>query len=151
MQYKYLWARLQVRLKAQWIACKLISDRKSVQYGIRFSYPLFISVVLIGVYLTNPFILAAAAFIAFLGTFLPIHPFDYVYNYGVVRVLGANKIPGRGSELQVNSIVTLIFTLLVSGLIVFRIPINYFFLAFIYLLSSVFILGTFLLKKESNP
>lgn len=144
-----MWMKLQNRLQEQWIACRLVSDRKSVQYGIRFSYPLFITIVLIGIFLENPFILFVAAFIAFIGMKLPLHPFDYVYNYTVARLIG-NKIPGRGSELQVNSIVSLVFTLLVSSLILLRVPINYSILAIIYLVSSIFILGMFLLKKDSR-
>ncbi len=150
MNIKSLWSKINSRLQKQWIACRLVSDRKSVQYGIRFSYPLFIAIVLISIFLENPFILLFAALIAFFGMKLPLHPFDYVYSYGIAKLIGVNKIPGRGSELQVNSIVALIFTLFVSVLILFRVPINYSMLAIIYLVSNIFILGMFLIKKDSR-
>jgi len=128
----------------------LISDRKSVQYGIRFSYPIYISIVLLGVFLENPYILFVAALIALLGMKLPMHPLDYVYNQAVAKLIGASKIPGRGSELQVNSTVALVFTLVVVSLILFRIQINYSILAILYLLSSIFFLWIFISKKDSD-
>lgn len=149
MKNTNLWMKLQKRLQAQWIACRLVSDRKSVQYGVRFSYPLFITIVLIGIFLKSPFILLVAAFIAFFGMKLSLHPFDYVYNYTVARLIGS-KIPGRGSELQVNSTVALLFTSVVVALILFRTPINYSLLAIIYLISSIFFLSIFLFKKDSR-
>lgn len=148
MKIKNLWGILKSRLQAQWIACKLVSDRRSVLYGIRFSYPIYISLVLFGVFLKNPYILAVAALIALLGMKLPLHPLDYVYNHGIAKLIGINKIPGRGSELQVNSTMALIFTSVVIALILFRIPLNYSILASLYLLSSIFFLMIFLLKKD---
>lgn len=150
MRINTLWKLLRSRLNAQWIACKLISDRKSVQYGIRFSYPIYISIVLLGVFLENPYILFVAALIALLGMKLPMHPLDYVYNQAVAKLIGASKIPGRGSELQVNSTVALVFTLVVVSLILFRIQINYSILAILYLLSSIFFLWIFISKKDSD-
>ncbi len=150
MKLKGLWRKLHVRLEAQWIACKLISDKKSVQYGIRFSYPIYIAIVLLGVFLKNPYILLTAATLALLGIKLPMHPLDYVYNHGVIRLISVSKIPGRGSELQVNSTMALVFTSVVIALILFRIPINFSILALLYLLSSIFFLIIFLVKKDSN-
>jgi hypothetical protein len=149
MKNTNLWMKLQNRLQEQWIACRLVSGRKSVQYGVRFSYPLFISIVLIGIFLKSPFILLVAAFIAFLGMTLPLHPFDYVYNFTVARLIGG-EIPGRGSELQVNSIVALLFTLVVVALLLLEIPINYSILAILYLISSIFFLSIFLFRKDSR-
>jgi hypothetical protein len=150
MRINSLWKLLRSRLNAQWIACRLISDRKSVQYGIRFSYPIYISIVLLGVLSKNPYILLLTALIALLGMKLPMHPLDYVYNHGVTKLIGTNTIPGRGSELQVNSTVALIFTLVVVSLILFRIQINYSILAILYLLSSIFFLWIFISKKDSD-
>lgn len=145
-----MWKKLKYKLNTQWIACRLITSRKSVQYGVRFSYPVYMLIVLIGVFLRNPYILLLAAVIAFFGKILPMHPLDYVYNYGVIKLFGANKIPGRGSELQVNSMVALVFCLVVSALIFFGIQINYSILAIIYLLSSIFFLCIFLFRKDSH-
>jgi hypothetical protein len=146
MKIKEVWGELRSRVKEQWIVCRVISDRKSVQYGIRFSYPIYMSIVFIGVFSENPYLLSVAALIAIFGMILLMHPFDYVYNHGVAKLIGTNKIPGRGSELQVNSSVALVFTIFIITLILFRIPINYSVLAIIYILSSIFFLCIFLFR-----
>lgn len=138
-----LLGKLKERFFAKWVVCKLISDKQSVRYGIRFSYPIYILVVIVGVLSVNPFILSVAAVIAFLGIKLPLHPLDYVYNYGA-KLIGAGQIPGRGSELQVNSMVALVFNLIVISLIAFGISINFGILAVIYAVSSTYFIGIFL-------
>lgn len=132
---------------AKWVACSLISDKQSVRYGIRFSYPVYLAIVIAGILLRSPYILLFTALIAFLGIKFPLHPFDYLYNYTFVKLMGVQKIPGRGSELQVNSFIALVFSLIVFALIVFRISINYEVLAFIYSLSSIYFIGIFLVKN----
>lgn len=145
MTIKNLIGNLRERLFTRWVACRPISDKGSVQYGIYFSYPIYIFIVFVGVSLQNPYILLLAALVAFLGVKLPMHPFDYVYNY-VAKLMGTSSIPGRGSELQVNSIVSLLFNLIVVVLLALSILINYGILSTIYVLSSVFFIGIFLLK-----
>lgn len=138
--------KLRDRLFTRWVACRTISDKKSVQYGIYFSYPIYILIVVAGILLGNPYILLIAALIAFLGIKLPMHPFDYVYNYTIAKLIRTSKIPGRGSELQVNSIVALVFNFVVFALITFEVSISYGALAIIYALSSIFFIGIFLFK-----
>jgi len=138
--------KLRDRLFTRWVACRIISDKKSVQYGIYFSYPIYILIVVAGILLGNPYILLIAALIAFLGIKLPMHPFDYVYNYTIAKLIRTSKIPGRGSELQVNSIVALVFNFVVFALITFEVSISYGALAIIYALSSIFFIGIFLFK-----
>lgn len=134
------------RLFTRWVACRLVSDNQSVQYGIYFSYPLYIIIVFVGTLFANSFILLIAALIAFFGIKLPMHPFDYIYNR-VAKLIGANAIPGRGSELQVNSIVALVFNLVVFALINLGISINFTALGILYVLSSIFFIGIFLFKE----
>lgn len=143
---KNLLGKLRARFFARWVVCKIISDKKSVQYGIYFSYPIYILIVLVGLLWQNPYVLLVAALIAFLGIKLPMHPFDYVYNYVVTKLIRTNTIPGRGTELQVNSTIALIFNLLVVTLIILRVSINYGALAIIYACSSIFFISIFLFK-----
>ncbi|KXK27353.1 MAG: hypothetical protein TR69_WS6001000229 [candidate division WS6 bacterium OLB20] len=131
-------------LKAQWVVCKTISDRRSVLYGIRFSYPLYIVIVFLGTATENPVILLIAALIALGGRLLPLHPLDYVYNAFVPALTGAAKIPGRGSELQVSSMIALLFIFLTITIKVLQIPFNFSVLAILYVLSSVFFIVRFL-------
>lgn len=132
---------------AQWFVCRVTSGRKSAQYGIRFSYPLYISIVALGIFLVNPYILSITALIAFIGTILPMHPFDYLYNYGVTNLIGTDQIPARGSELQMNSCVALFFNLGVIVSILYELKINYGVMAFIYVLMSIFFI-VFLLVTD---
>jgi hypothetical protein len=48
---------------------------------------------LLGTALASPPILWALAATALLGSLLPNHPFDYVYNYGVRRLTGTRPLP----------------------------------------------------------
>jgi hypothetical protein len=133
---------------AQWFVCRVTSGKKSAQYGIRFSYPLYILLVSVGVFLINPYILSIGAVIAFFGVILPMHPFDYLYNYVLARFIGANQIPGRGSELQISSSVALLFNLGVITLITYQVPLNYEVMALIYVLSSIFFIVILLSRDD---
>jgi hypothetical protein len=146
MPIKNLFEKLRDRLFRRWIACRIISDKKSVQYGCYFSYPIYILIVFVGILWVNPLVLSIAAVIAFLAINLPMHPLDYIYNHGVPKLIRSNRIPGRGSELQVNSIVALIFNIIVLMLITSGVSINYGVLGIMYLLSSIFFIGIFFIK-----
>lgn len=135
---------------ALWFACRVTSDRKSVQYGIRFSYPLYITIVALGIYLVNPFILSATALLAFLGVILPMHPFDYLYNYGVAKLIGTAPIPGRGSELQVNSVISLFFNLAAVATILYELRLNYVIMALMYVFISIFFIVVLLRKDKRS-
>lgn len=137
---------LKDQLFSKWLVCKLISDKESMQYGIYFSYPIYLLIVLAGVFLQNPYILSIAALIALLGIKLPLHPLDYVYNYIVASLLGTKRIPGRGTELQVNSLIALVFNLIVIALIAFNASINYTVLGIIYAFISIYFIARLLIK-----
>lgn len=136
------------RLAARWFACRVTSGRKSAQYGMRFSYPLYISVVTLGILFQNPYILSFTALIAFLGIILPMHPFDYLYNYAVTKLTGFGRIPGRGSELQISSSMALTFNLFVVVSIVYGFQLNYVIMALIYVASSIFFIAVLLLIDD---
>lgn len=138
---------LKDRLVAQWLACRITSGRKSAQYGLRLSYPLYIGLVVLGIVLTNSYILTFTAFISLLGAFLPMHPFDYVYNYSIAKISGLEKIPGRGNEMQISSIMALVFNLGVLISIMLGLKINYIIMALIYTFISIFFVVT-LLKTD---
>lgn len=141
-----LFGKFRDRFLARWVPCGIVPDKRSVQYGIRFSYPVYILIVCAGVILENPFIILVTAITAFLAIKLPMHPFDYIYNHVVARIIGTSKIPARGSELQVSSIISLIFNLTVLILLALGININYALLAIIYALASIYFIGIFLFK-----
>jgi len=141
MKYKEKLIAAKNRLIAKWFVCRITSGRKSARYGIRFSYPLYIALVATGIFLVNPYILSIAAIIAFLGVVLPMHPFDYVYNYTIAKVIGTSQIPGRGSELQVNSFVALLFNTGVIISIIYGAQLNYTIMALLYIFISIFFIS----------
>lgn len=136
---------------ARWFACRITSGWQSARYGLRFSYPIYICLVTSGILLVNPAILSITAFVAFLGIVLPMHPFDYVYNYTVPRLPGVNKIPGRGTEMQVTSLVAFIFNILAIVSIILDFQLNYPLMAIIYIASSVFFIALQLSQVTSKP
>jgi hypothetical protein len=75
-------------------------DRKTlreVEPWLRWS-PVFCAVVMAtGTVLASPWILWGLAITAALGTVLPSHPFDYVYNLGVRRLTGTPPLPPNGA------------------------------------------------------
>ena len=132
---------------ALWFTCRVTSSRKSAQYGIRFSYPLYITLVALGTFLVNPYILSVTTVIAFLGLVLPMHPFDYIYNYVVTKLIGSNKIPGRGTESQVSSSLALLFNIAVIASILLEIRLNYDVMVLIYVLVSIFFIAVLLFRE----
>ncbi len=98
--------------------------------------------------MVNSYILSLTALIALFGVLLPMHPFDYLYNYGVARLIRTKAIPGRGSEVQVSSGVALLFNLVVIASIVYKITLNYEVMAILYVLSSLFFIAILLIKED---
>ncbi len=68
------------------------------KFGIRFPYFLCTSLVVIGLLLSNPIILGVAMIIAFIGSFPPYHPFDYLYNYVVRHWIDKPRVPPRSNQ-----------------------------------------------------
>lgn len=143
---KKIFEKLRDSLFRRWLVCGIISDKKSVQYGLYFSYPIYILFVVSGILLRNPFVILIAALVAFLGIKLAMHPLDYVYNNLVAKFIRTTKIPVRGTELQVNSMIALVFNSVVLVLILLGISINYVALAIIYAFSSIFFISYFLIN-----
>jgi hypothetical protein len=50
----------------------------------------------LGTVLASPTILLALALIAALAAASPVHPFDFIYNYGIRHLTGTGPLPRRG-------------------------------------------------------
>jgi hypothetical protein len=76
------------------------SDKELNDYkhGIRFAYGLCITLVAVGLIFNSVPVLLFTALIALVGAFLPNHPFDYLYNYGVRQLLNKPKLPPRSNQ-----------------------------------------------------
>lgn len=68
------------------------------KFGIRFAYYLCGLLVLSGLIFSKVELLVSAMTIAFLATFPPYHPFDYLYNYAVRHLLKKEKVPPRTNQ-----------------------------------------------------
>jgi hypothetical protein len=74
------------------------AELHNFKFGVRFAYYLCNSIVILGLLLTNLEILGAAMIIAFVGSFPPYHPFDYLYNYVVRHWIDKPKLPPRANQ-----------------------------------------------------
>jgi Domain of unknown function (DUF4395) len=54
--------------------------------------------MILGVSMQSPVVLWLLAAIAFFGVFLPFHPFDLLYNYGVRHLTGTRPFPHNGPQ-----------------------------------------------------
>ncbi|MDH5805813.1 MAG: DUF4395 domain-containing protein [Gemmatimonadota bacterium] len=52
----------------------------------------------LGTVMASPAILWSLGVTAFLGVFLPNHPFDYIYNFGVRRLTGTDPLPRNSAQ-----------------------------------------------------
>jgi hypothetical protein len=65
---------------------------------LRWTYTLGTLVTLIGVTLMSPVILWSLAAITSVGIFLPFHPFDLLYNYGMRHITHTRPFPNSGPQ-----------------------------------------------------
>lgn len=86
------------RLEVQGYCGYTGAELNDFKFGIRFAYYLCGTLVLLGLLLSSQEILATAMGIAFLGSFPPYHPFDYLYNYVIRHLLGKPKMPPRSNQ-----------------------------------------------------
>ena len=65
---------------------------------LRWSPVLCTFFMILGVSLQSPVVLWLLASMAFLGAFLPFHPFDLLYNHGVRHLAGTRPFPHNGPQ-----------------------------------------------------
>jgi hypothetical protein len=72
-----------------------LDDEALIEIGpwMRWPYVFCASILVVGVALASPWVIWALAAIATTTVFLPSHPFNYVYNYGVRHVTGTRPLP----------------------------------------------------------
>jgi len=64
---------------------------------LRFAYGLCAALAAVGVMLASPVILLGLTVFSAWGAASPVHPFDYIYNYGIRRLTGTGPLPKRGA------------------------------------------------------
>lgn len=88
------------RLKVQGYSGHSGVELSALAFGNRFAYVTCLTFLIIGVASANLPILIAMSIIAFGGIILPFHPFDYIYNYVLRRMLNKPKLPSRSKQLK---------------------------------------------------
>lgn len=86
-------ATLRHRLDIQGYACVDDATLAQTQLWLRMSPALCATIAAIGTLLAAPAILWELMIFAALGAFLPFHPFDLIYNFGIRRVTGTPELP----------------------------------------------------------
>lgn len=88
------------RLKVQGYSGFSDTELSELAFGNRFAFVTCLTILIIGVVTVNIPILIAMSLIAFGGIILPYHPFDYIYNHLLRRVLNKPKLPSRSKQLK---------------------------------------------------
>lgn len=86
------------RLEAQGFSGLDDAALREIGPWLRWSPALCTLVMLAGVALASPAILWALAATAFLGVWLPFHPFDLLYNHGARHLTGTRPLPHQGPQ-----------------------------------------------------
>lgn len=71
------------------------AELKAQRTGLRFAYQMCFLITLVGVLMQSIPVLTIAATTAFFAMFPPNHPFDYVYNVTIGRMLNRPELPPR--------------------------------------------------------
>lgn len=85
------------RLDAQGFVNVDRQTMREVEPWLRWSPVFCTTFMALGTILAAPWILWGLAVTAALGTVLPSHPFDYVYNLGFRRLTGTPPLPANGA------------------------------------------------------
>jgi hypothetical protein len=64
---------------------------------LRFAYGFCAILAAVGVTLASPVILLGLTFFSAWGAASPVHPFDYIYNYGIRYLTGTGPLPKRSA------------------------------------------------------
>lgn len=91
-------ASVRSRLEAQGFRGLDDATLEELAPWLRWSPVLCTVFMAIGVAMMSPAVLWSLAGIALLGTLLPFHPFDLLYNYGVRYLTGTRPLPHQGPQ-----------------------------------------------------
>ena len=64
---------------------------------LRFAFGLCTVLAAVGTIWASPPFLLGLAFFSAWGAASPVHPFDYIYNYGIRHAIGTGPLPKRGT------------------------------------------------------
>lgn len=93
------------RLKAQGYFSCSDAEISTLAFGHRFAFAVCSAILAFGVITANIPTLIAMTIVAFFGIILSYHPFDYIYNHVLRRMLNKPKLPPRSKQLKFTCII----------------------------------------------
>jgi len=97
------------RIREQGYSIQTDKELSELAFGNRFAYILCTTILLVGVTTANIPLLIIMNIIALLGVLLPNHPFDYIYNLLISKLLSKPTLPPRSAQLQFSCSVATIW------------------------------------------
>ena len=88
------------RIRAQGYQSHSDQEIRELAIGNRFAYQLCTSFLAIGIFFANIPLLLTMMSIAFMSIILPYHPFDYIYNLGLSKLMNKPALPPRSVQLK---------------------------------------------------
>lgn len=88
------------RIRAQGYFELSNDEIRQIAWGNRMAYILCTILLGIGIYYANIPLLSSMLLVALGGFLLPFHPFDYLYNGFVARLINRPAIPKRSDQLK---------------------------------------------------
>ena len=107
------------RIKAQGYQSYTNTEIAELAFGNRFAYIVCTSFLIPGILTANLTLLMSMAMVAFLSVILPHHLFDYLYNYGVRKILDKPQLPPRSQQLKFACAIASIWIIATSTLFLF--------------------------------
>ena len=108
--------KLIKRLKIQGY-CGISDNRLSqLAFGNRFAYILCSVLIFIGVTTASIPILCFMMIVALYGVLLPHHPFDYIYNHLLSRLMNKPKLPPRSIQIKFACSIATVWLAMTVGL-----------------------------------
>jgi len=108
------------RLKVQGYCGISDSGLSELAFGNRFAYILCAIVVFFGVAMANVPLLSFMTVVAFFGIVLPNHPFDYIYNLFVRKLIRKPKLPPRSKQVKFACLIATLWLVLTMVLFFFK-------------------------------
>ena len=88
------------RLRAQGYTAQSDEILSDMSFGIRFAYRTCVCFILVAMATESIALFSAMLCITMFGVILPKHPFDYVYNATLSKVLNKPKLGERSAQLK---------------------------------------------------
>lgn len=105
------------RLRTQGFTRQDESKLSEMAFGIRFPYRACLAVLILAIATQSIALFSLMFALAFLGTILPNHPFDYLYNHAFRPWMGTPEVPVRSQQMKFACVIATLFLVAVVSLL----------------------------------